>query len=175
MPILYNKGNIRSSHSVHPPSLWFSAPSCASICWKNVLNWTSQITVFLKTKAILKKDNYHSKIFYLDPIAQVVWIMGNRQLHSWDRVQAAWGKLCFTTENQHGTMKPEKNTLWLLSWSQRPCFWRAHKSVLSLTLRCYNKLLDNALMVQIKMPALYWWTWETFGSQTRIFSKFPNL
>lgn len=72
---------MRSSHSVHPLSVQLSAPSCASISWKNVLDWTTQMTVFLKTKTIFKKDNnYHSKIFYLDPIAQVVWITGNRQL-----------------------------------------------------------------------------------------------
>lgn len=40
------------------------------------------MTVFLKikTKTNLKKNNYQSKIIYLDPIAQVVWIMGKRQL-----------------------------------------------------------------------------------------------
>lgn len=108
---------------------------------------------------VFKNKNNFTKgqqlpLIYLDPTGQMVWIMGNRQLHLWDQLQAVCVKLCIIRENQHGTWK---TTLWLLSWSQRPCFWRAHKSVLSPTLlRCYNKLLDDAPMVQIKMPALCW-------------------
>jgi len=51
MPVLHSKGSISSSHPVHPPTLQSLAPgSCASICWENILNWTSKTTVFLKTR-----------------------------------------------------------------------------------------------------------------------------
>lgn len=62
---------------------------------------------------VFKNKNNFTKgqqlpLIYLDPIGQMVWIMGNRQLHLWDQLQAVCGKLCIIRENQHGTMQPEK-------------------------------------------------------------------